>query len=318
MHRLLPRLSLLAVLLASCSASSETPAPQVVIREITATPAPAAFRIVAYVTEGIVESTIPYEKLTHINYAFLTPKTDGTFNIIANDWKLRKILENAHTHHVNVLISVGGWGWDQQFETVAADRRLRSAFVQNLKSFVDEFQLDGVDIDWEYPDAGQSAQNFLALITELHTAMPDKDLTAAVVSDGENAAGVLPETFSLFNFINVMTYDGPDHGTIEQFNRGLSYWTAQGLTGDKIVMGVPFYGDPDLPYRKIVAADSAAAQLDSFNYYGTPYHYNGIPTVEAKTKLAMQQASGIMFWTLDFDAQGEYSLVNAIYKTSHP
>ena len=284
---------------------------------MTATPAPPSFRIIAYATDGIIENLIPYDKLTHINYSFLTPKDDGTFNSIVNGWKLKNIVTNGHKQNVKVLISVGGWGWDEQFETVAASPALRGVFVQNLKTFVDEYQLDGADIDWEYPDAGQSSQNFLALIQELRAAMPDTLLTTAVVSHGENGMGILPETFEYFDFINVMTYDGSDHGTLEQLERGLAFWSGRGLPKEKIVMGMPFYGDPDLPYFKIVAEDPSAAQTDTFEYFGKTYHYNGIPTTQKKTKIAMEQASGIMFWTLDFDAQGDLSLVNAIYQTSH-
>jgi len=319
--RFLFSLSLVSVLLTSCSASTlptQTSAPATSTPKPTVTPPPPPFRIVAYATEGIVEGIIPYDKLTHINYAFLTPQADGTFNPILNKFNLHRIVTNGHTHNVKVLISVGGWGWDQQFETVAADPALRSAFVQNLKAFVDEYQLDGADIDWEYPDAGQSAQNFLALIQELHSAMPDKELTTAVVAYGENGLGILPETFSLFDFVNVMTYDGPEHGSMQQFRDGLAFWSDRGLPREKIVMGIPFYGDPDVPYRKLVESDPAAAETDTFKYLGAVYHYNGIPTVQSKTKLAMQQASGVMFWTLDFDAQGDLSLVNAIYQTAHP
>jgi GH18 family chitinase len=129
--------------------------------------------------------------------------------------------------------------------------------------------------------------------------------------------GILPETFAIFDFVNIMTYDGPDHGSMEQFNQGLAFWSDHGLPSDKIVLGVPFYGDPDLPYRKFVADDPAAAQLDSYEYLGTTYHYNGMPTVRAKTQIALEKAGGIMFWTLDFDALGEFSLVNVIYQTVH-
>ncbi len=329
MSRIFLRLSLLALLLTSCSALATPlpPAPTDTLTPqptVTPTPVPQVFRIVAYATDGIVESVIPYDKLTHINYAFLTPNADGTFAPLLNDYKLRQIVGNAHQHHVKVLISVGGWGWDQQFETVAADPSLRSAFIQNLRAVIDNYQFDGADIDWEYPDAGQSAQNYLALIQELRKALLDKELTTAVVVSGDNAKGILPETFALFDFVNVMSYDGPDHGTLEQFNQGLEFWTKQGLPKEKIVMGIPFYGnsgaphDPALPYRKLVQDDPAAAQTDTFEYFSKTYHYNGIPTVQAKTKLAMQQASGVMFWTLDFDAQGEFSLVNTIYQTAHP
>ena len=324
MLRIFLRLSLLAVLLTSCSAPTASSASNEMDTPIpaTMTPAPPPFRIVAYATEGIIESLIPYDKLTHINYAFLTPKDDGTFNPINNDWKLNLIVQNAHTHNVKVLISVGGWGWDKQFETVAANPAARSVFVQNLKAFVDKYQLDGTDIDWEYPAPGQSSQNFLALIKELHDAMPAKLLTAAVVSYGDdNGAGVPNEAFTLFDFVNVMTYDGPDHGTMEQFNHGLSYWSQRGLPKEKIVMGLPFYSHAKnapaaegIPYSKLIKADPAAAQTDTFAYAGGPQIYNGIPTIQAKTKLAMEQASGVMFLNLDQDAPGDLSLVNAIYQ----
>ncbi len=324
MHRLLTGVCLFAILLTACTTSATPPAITEIIPSpeptVTVTPTPSArpFIILAYATDGIVADIIPYDKLTHINYSFLTPKADGTFNPINNGWKLKQIVRDAHLHEVKVSISVGGWGWDAQFEELAADPASRSAFVQNLKAFVDEYGLDGVDMDWEYPDQGQSSQNFLALIKELRTAMPDKLLTTAVVSYGDdNGLGVSNESFDFFDFVNIMTYDGPDHGTMEQFERGLSYWSERGLPAEKIVMGVPFYGDPDMPYFKIVQADPNAAQTDIFDYYGITYHYNGIPTLQTKTRIAMEKAAGMMFWALDHDAQGDLSLVNAIYQTAH-
>ena len=319
-------LCLLVVVLISCSTVA-TPAPlptETSTPEPTMTPVPPPFRIIAYATEGIIEALIPYDKLTHINYAFLTPKEDGTFNPLLNPGKLAQIVKTSHTKNVQVLISVGGWGWDQQFETMAADPESRTAFVQNLKAFVGQFQLDGADIDWEYPDAGQSSENFLALIQELRAALPDKLLTTAVVSYGDDhGLGIHPDSFALFDFVNVMTYDGHDHGTMEQFEKGLSYWSDRGLPKEKIVMGLPFYSHVKdstvhgVTFAKLVQADPAAAQVDEFDYYSLHEVYNGIPTVQTKTRIAMEKASGIMFWALDHDAQGEFSLVNAIYQTVH-
>lgn len=318
-------LCLFSVLLTSCAAVpssipatsiTSTPEPTVI-----PSPSPSAasqFIILAYATDGVFAEIIPYDRLTHINYSFLTPRADGTFNPINNAWKLKQIVKDAHAHGVKVSISVGGWGWDAQFEELAADPGTRSAFVQNLTAFVEEYGLDGVDMDWEYPDPGDSSQNFLALIRELRAAMPDTLLTTAVVSYGdEHGIGVSNESFELFDFVNVMTYDGPDHGTMEQFERGLSYWSGRGLPKEKIVMGAPFYADPNLPYYKIVQADPAAAQMDSFDYFGTTYYYNGIPTLQAKTRIAMEKAGGMMFWALDHDAQGELSLVKAIHDAVH-
>jgi GH18 family chitinase len=281
------------------------------------TPVAPPFRIIAYATDGVIETLIPYDKLTHINYSFLTPNEDGTFNHIVNGWKLKKIVETGHANGVQVLISVGGWGWDAQFEEMAANPESRSAFVQNLKTFVDEYQLDGVDMDWEYPDPGPSSQNFLALITELRAAIPDKLLTTAVVAYGdEYGMGVPAESFELFDFINIMTYAGSDHGTMEQFDKGLDYWSGRGLEKEKIVLGVPFYSEPGgVSFAKLTQNDPNAARLDSFDYIGTVQSYNGIPTIQAKTEIALQEAGGIMFWALDHDAQGELSLVDAIHQT---
>ncbi len=302
----------LAVMLISCSAPAATPT-------VEPTPIPPPFRIVAYATEGIIEGLIPYDKLTHINYSFLTPNNDGTFNSISNSWKLKLIVQNAHKHNVKVLISVGGWGWDNEFEKVAADPSLRSAFVQNLKAFVDEYQLDGMDMDWEYPDSGQSSLNFLALMREIHAAMPDKLLTSAVVAYGDDhGLGIPQESFEVMDYVVIMAYSGKDHGMMEQFNKSMAYWDARGLPREKIVIGLPFYSEPSgVSFAKLVQADPAAAQVDSFKYLGSMEYYNGIPTIQTKTQFALENAGGVAFWTLDHDAQGEFSLVNAIYQTVH-
>lgn len=308
-------LSLLVLIMASCSPQA-TPIPK---PAMTGTPAPEPFRMVAYATDGIIEQLIPYEKLTHINYSFLTPKDDGTFNTIVNSWKLKDIVVNGHKQNVKVLISVGGWGWDEQFETVAADPSLRSAFVQNLTAFVREYQLDGADIDWEYPDEGESSLNFLALMEELRIAMPDKLLTAAVVAYGDDPGmGIPQESFALMDFVVVMAYAGKSHGTWEQFDKGIAYWNARGLLKEKLVIGLPFYSEPGgVSFAKLVEEDPAASQMDSYPYLGVPENYNGIPTIQAKTKFALANAGGVAFWALDHDAQGELSLVNAIYQTVH-
>jgi GH18 family chitinase len=120
-----------------------------------------------------------------------------------------------------------------------------------------------------------------------------------------------------------MTYDGPDHGTMEQFQKGLEYWSGRGLPKDKIVMGVPFYARvkdtraEGPSYAQLVHADPAAAQVDEFAYHGSIQEYNGVPTIQKKTHIALEKASGIMFWALDHDSQGGLSLVNAIYDVVH-
>ncbi len=301
------------VLLGACSPSANT-APIDLSATAVETQISEPFRIVGYVTQAIVFEAIPFDQVTHLNYAFLIPNEDGTFATLPNAWKLEKIVETAHEKDVEVLISVGGWGWDAEFETMAATPETRAVFVRELTKFVDEFQLDGADIDWEYPDPGESAQNFLRLIQELRVAMPDKLITTAVVSQGATGAGVLPETFEIFDFVNIMAYDGGEpHSPIGLAEEFFDYWLARGLPTEKAVLGVPFYAHPTyVPYRKIIEQNPQAAFLDEVEYYGALHNYNGIPTIQEKTRLALQRGSGVMIWTLEHDSQNDFSLVLAI------
>lgn len=285
----------------------------------TATAVPEPFRVVGYVTAATVLGTLQYDKLTHINYAFLIPNNDGTFAPLANLWKLDELAATADTHGVQVLISVGGWGWDKQFSAMAADPAARAQFVNGLVDFVAAHNLDGADIDWEYPDPGQSSQDFLALMQALRAALPqDKLLTAAVVALGETGAGVPVEAFELMDFVNLMAYDGegPNHSSLEYAEAAITYWQGRGLPVEKTVLGVPFYSRPsEVSYRKLVQADPAAAEVDEIEYFGAMVNYNGLATMRRKTELALERAAGIMIWALDHDTNDATSLLNAIDAT---
>ena len=285
---------------------------------VTAPNNPKPFHIIGYVTDSVVVETIPFNKLTEINYAFLIPNTDGTFLRLNNGWKIKGLVGRSHQNGVKVLISIGGWGQDEQFKQIAADQKKRAVFISETIKILNEYDFDGVDIDWEYPNPGQSAKSFTNLMRELRAAIPGKLLTAAVISSGDEfGQGIPAETFALVDFINVMTYDEPNHATLKQFTDGLDYWLARGVPPEKLVPGIPFYSRPgEIPYLKLVQADPAAANTDIFNYNGSQERYNGLDTVKQKTLIAKQRAGGVMFWTLEQDASGDASLLNAIFQAS--
>jgi chitinase len=276
---------------------------------------PPKFRVVGYAIAGIDVGAIQFDKLTHINYAFLIPNSDGTFAPIGNPSELREIVEKAHNAGVKVLISVGGWGRDEEFETLAADPTVCSNFVTELSKFVEEFKMDGADIDWEFPNREASSDNFLALIQELRNAMPKKLVTIAVVAQGSSGEGVPAQAFELLDFVNIMAYDkvGTFHSSYEYADEALKYWLGRGLPASKAVLGLPFYSRPIYkPYKAIVEKDPQAANVDVFKILSTMVNYNGIPTIQKKTELAMQLGSGIMIWALNYDSSDGKSLLNAI------
>jgi chitinase len=323
---LLLSLSILLLILTGCSTPTSLPPVMQVQNTAAPTPEPPPaepFRIIGYVSYGDVVAAIPFDRLTHINYAFLIPNSDGTFQPLINAWKLKDLVAQAHANDVKVLISVGGWGWDAQFEQVAASEEARATFVDEVMKIVDEYQLDGVDMDWEYPGPEpSSAQNNVLLMKELYDRLKPqgKLLTAAVAAHGSNSDGTLDEVFELVDFLNLMAYDGDGHASMDYAVQSLDYWSARGLPQQKMVLGVPFYSRPgEISYRKLVDADPAAAQQDEMDYFGRLNFYNGIPSIKAKTELALERASGIMIWTLAMDTfDDETSLLSAIYHTAYP
>ncbi|MBB4909602.1 glycosyl hydrolase family 18 protein [Actinophytocola algeriensis] len=284
---------------------------------------PNGFRSVGYMPSwsGSVNS-IQYNKLTHINYAFALPNSNGTLQGIPDPGKLSSLVSLGHSNNVRVSLAIGGWndGNDSAFEALAANASSRTTFVNSVVSVVNQYNLDGVDIDWEYPDPGQSGNNFTALMQQLSSAMHSRGklLTAAVVSGGGTAEGVQPAVFGYVDWLNIMAYDGGSpHANYDWSIQSANYWKGRGLPASKTVLGVPFYSRPGYyTYSQLVAMDPANANRDCVTAGGAQQCYNGIPTIKRKTQWAMANAGGIMNWELSQDTSGSTSLVSAIYEVA--
>jgi chitinase len=273
------------------------------------------FKVVGYTPSWVNNiSTIQYSKLTHINYAFVLPNANGSLQGV-DGAKLSSLVSAAHASNVKVLIAVGGWnnGDDSAFETLAGNSTYRDNFVNNLVNLVNQYGLDGVDIDWEYPNDGSSATNFSTMMSQLSNAMHSRGklLTAAVVATG--GSSILSSVFGYVDFLNLMAYDGggSNHSTYDYAVQSFTYWTGRGLPASKAVIGVPFYGRSSTEYVSYsdILARGGSAYSDSFNGIG----YNGITTIKSKTNLAFDRsAGGIMIWELSQDTNNQYSLLTAI------
>ena len=105
----------------------------------------AQFKVVGYETswDGAV-SGIQFGKLTHVNYAFLVPNTNGSLQAIDNASKLQSLVSAGHSSGVKVLISCQATAanWD----SLASNSASRTAFVNNLMNFINQYNLDGAEI----------------------------------------------------------------------------------------------------------------------------------------------------------------------------
>ena len=216
--------------------------------------------VVAYVTSWTSEMPDPWV-MTHINYAF--GHVNETFNgvRIDNPERLRKIVGlKRQNPALKVMLSVGGWG-SGRFSEMAATAENRTAFARDCKRIVEEFQLDGIDIDWEYPTQGgagissspEDITNLNLLMQTLRKTLGNRKLlTAATVSSAQFYD--LKTCIRYMDFVNVMAYDmaDPNHHHAALYPSPISgYCTSSqavenhlkaGVPKEKLVLGVPFYG----------------------------------------------------------------------------
>ncbi|KAF3467526.1 glycosyl hydrolase family 18 protein [Streptomyces sp. Tu 3180] len=238
-------------------------------------------------------------KITHINYSFGNVKNgqctvDDTFAAYekaytadqsvsgtADTWdqplrgnfnQLRQL--KAKYPHIKVLYSFGGWTYSGGFGQAAANA---AAFAKSCKQVVEDPRwadvFDGIDIDWEYPNAcgltcDTSGPAAFKTLSQALRAEFGKDylVTAAITADGSEGGKIDAADYGgaaqYLDWYNVMTYDyfgawdktGPTapHSPLtsysgipkEGFNSAaaIAKLKAKGVPASKLLLGIGFYG----------------------------------------------------------------------------
>ena len=302
---------------------------------VCAAPAMAAdedFRVIGYYTATSFDEPlerVQMEQYTHIMYGFLKPQTDGSIFPVPRPELLEQMVKKAHENDVKVFAAVGGYSYENKplaptFAAMAASEESRSKFVQAIVDVVRTYDLDGVELDWEYPRE-ETEESYEALVLELAEALHamDKELSAAVA--GATAADesatvskmITPKALEALDFVEIMAYDlhATEHSPLWFARTSTQYWLKQ-LPKEKVVLGVPLYARPSwVQYRHLVAADPENA-YKNFVEAGTvsklESSYNGLPLLHDKAVCALKETGGIMFFDINEDVEGELSAVAMI------
>jgi chitinase len=178
----------------------------------------------AYYVPGrdISAESLPLEKLTHIILSF-TKVIDNKMSFDNNTYEEKLIgLANQKNNYADlkIMIACGGWGGSGGFSDMASTPQTRGIFIESVISFLTKYNIDGIDIDWEYPGLPgmgnpykqEDRENFTALMRELRTAMDDTNkryiLTFAAAGWEKYFNYIdLPEVMKYADYINMMTYD---------------------------------------------------------------------------------------------------------------
>lgn len=275
----------------------------------TSTVDPGGRKLVGYFTEwGVygrnyqvnnVRTSGSASKLTHLLYAFGNTTggkcsigdsyadydkaytADQSVDGVADTWdqplrgnfnQLRKL--KAANPNLKVLWSFGGWTWSSGFTAAAADP---TGFADSCYALLNDPRwaglFDGIDIDWEYPNAcglscdASGPQAFDKVVTALRNRFGSSFLvTAAITADG-SAGGkidaadyataatklswIMPMTYDYFGAWNpqgptapnapLTSYPGIPQAGFDAAD-AVDKLLGKGIPASKILLGVGFYG----------------------------------------------------------------------------
>ncbi|HYG37232.1 MAG TPA: glycosyl hydrolase family 18 protein [Cytophagales bacterium] len=217
-------------------------------------------------------TSIDYSKWTHINYSFAIPNGDGSVGPIENSAKLVDLVNRGHANNTKVLLAIGGWlsssPGGTPFESIATNPTAINNFVNTCANLINQYNLDGIDIDWEYPTS-QARWNAVIgpLASRIHGM--GKLLTAAVAGGAYFGNGF--GDVSQLDLVNIMAYDCncPTNSPYSAAVDGINYWAGRGVPQNKRILGLPFYSSDN----------------------NTSLHVQ-------KTNYAKSNAGGIMVWEI--------------------
>ncbi|MDO4334885.1 MAG: glycosyl hydrolase family 18 protein [Bacteroidales bacterium] len=294
---------------------------------------------------GYVESfrpTVPDANMfTHLIYAHagFNEACDGLE--IPNLAKLKQLTGlKKENPELKVEISVASSRRDG-FSEMAADKKKRKAFAASVRAVLDSLNLDGVNLDWEFPGTENGG----------HTATPaDSRNYVKVVKDIRKAIGKKKEiSFYSFNTGDYIDFKGMvpyvDHVYVSGYNLSvpqegkpawhqsplypsakLGEWSVSGaverhlglgVPREKLLIGIPFYGRGKSPFPSYVACSAFAKYSDGLQQLWddeakAPYYadkdgnlvlgYDDQRSIAAKIDFIRENGlPGLFVWNYDTD-----------------
>lgn len=288
-------------------------------------------RIVGYLPDWTYSAykTIDFSKLTHLNIAFCNPDTEGNLSCWIPDSEFHQIVEVAHENEVKVMAALGGGGGCDGYAPLLETSQEIADFNEKIMAFCEKYSLDGIDLDIEKGRGDVVWKNYAEWVDTLRVLCDDRGYELSTATAQWVAGDVSPETFSKFDFINVMAYDNDSspttHAGMDFTYASMNFFHEQKqIPKEKLVLGVPFYGrgydangkldwNSYVPIKDLFAENILCYEMDEYNGIA----YNGAETMAEKCRYA-RDYGGIMIWELSQDASGEYSMLKLIHDTLNP
>ncbi|KAL7548690.1 hypothetical protein ACHAWF_011963 [Thalassiosira exigua] len=184
------------------------------------------------------------------------------------------LIDVAHAAGVEVYPSIGGWTLSDPFSKLAEDPAARQVFADNCVKLIEEYDFDGIDIDWEYPGYAdhsgrlpEDTTNYSLFLQAIRDALDELGartgrfygLTAALPCGPDLIKNIQIDVVKdIMTEFNLMTYDfhgswNPTTGSNApvfdmdgspefSLDSCVKNWMDGGARPSQINIGLPFYG----------------------------------------------------------------------------
>lgn len=246
-------------------------------------------------------ANVSWSKYTHLTYSFAVTTAASPF-ILLEEWerpRLREFVRLAKQNNVVASLSIGGWGGSRYFSTGVGSATNRTAMVGAVLDLVRDYELEGVDFDWEYPGMQgmgcneinpDDTANFLLFLQELRGTQAGAGLvlsSAVYVETFYDASGKPSSDVSafadVFDYIAVMNYDVKINEAIGAASRSpmddrcapsgakfgsavtsIEAWNKAGIPLNKLVLGVPGHGHSYFVTPGVAVSRSNSSELNAY------------------------------------------------------
>jgi len=216
------------------------------------------------------------------------------------------------TGDVKVTFCVGGWGRGNAFAGAVSTAENRNRFVDALVEFCESKQLDGIDIDWEFPKGNQEHADFALFLEALSGKLRSVNCILTVAL-GESRP--LPEKcWPFIDQVNLMSYQPwwskTDYDTY--LSDSIELFLKSGLPPEKLILGVGFFAKEKagkrraVSWKKLVGENAVSLPESEHGFWPV-----GPEACDLRLKLIKEHGlGGVMVWDYGHDSfEPEHSLL---------
>ncbi|KAI1118883.1 glycoside hydrolase superfamily [Nemania sp. NC0429] len=274
--------------------------------------------------------------------------------------------------HLKVLLSIGGGDFSPKFAAATSTEMRRQIFAKSAVKLATDWGFDGVDIDWEYPTNEVEGDNLVKLVAACREAFDRYSFynhlsyrfLVTVASPAGPTSWKFVDLARMNRYVDIwhlMSYDytgswNPRSGhqanvfankantfsTPLNTDDAVRYYEAQGISGQKMVIGLPLFGrsfngtsglgqnytsigtggpQPGVWYYKDLPKPGARERFDevakaTYSYDPRSHElisYDDVRSTEFKARyIRDRRLGGAFFWEASGDRAGRGSLVNTM------